>query len=102
MPAALLIVLSGCSGDSAQDRQTASTPTGGTPATTSSAPASEQGGLTLASGVSVNYRCVGNGAPAILLEAGTVSGGTDSFPPGFIDPLAKATRCAPTTGSARA
>ena len=31
--------------------------------------------MTLASGVSVHYRCVGHGAPAILLEAGTDSSG---------------------------
>jgi hypothetical protein len=47
--------------------------------------------MTLASGVSVHYRCVGHGAPAILLEAGTDSGGTDSVGPGFVDPLAEAT-----------
>jgi pimeloyl-ACP methyl ester carboxylesterase len=48
--------------------------------------------MTLASGVSVHYRCVGHGASAILLEAGTDSGGTDSLGPGFVDPLAEATR----------
>ena len=67
-------------------------PVSASPATTSSAANPEEGEMTLASGVSVHYRCVGHGAPAILLEAGTDSGGTDSLGPGFVDPLAEATR----------
>ena len=71
--------------------QTTITPTD-TLATTSSAPDPDEGEITLASGASVHYRCVGHGAPAILLEAGTDSAGTSSFGPAFVDPLSKASR----------
>ena len=87
---ALLLALAGCGGESGGDSQTTATPTDST--TTSSAPEPEEGDLSLASGGSVRYRCVGQGTPAILLEAGTGSGGTDSLPPSFVDPLAEATR----------
>jgi pimeloyl-ACP methyl ester carboxylesterase len=90
-PVALLLVLTGCGEGSSGDPQTTTMPTD-SPATTSRAPDPEEGEITLASGVSVHYRCVGHGAPAILLEAGTDSGGTESFGPEFVEPLSEATR----------
>jgi len=89
-PVALLLVLTGCGDDSAGAPQTTITPTDTLAST--SAPDSDEGEITLASGVSVHYRCVGDGAPAILLEAGTDSAGTSSFGPAFVDPLSKASR----------
>lgn len=85
---ALLLPLAGCGDDSAGDSQRTGAPTD----PTSSAPDPEEGDLSLGSGHSVHYRCVGQGTPAILLEAGTGSGGTDSMPPSFVDPLAEVTR----------
>lgn len=46
----------------------------------------------MGSGESVHYRCIGDGDPAVLLEAGTGSGGTDSLPSAFVQPLAEAGR----------
>lgn len=87
---ALLLGLSGCGDGTPQDRQTRTE--SADPTDTSNAPEPEEGDLTLASGSSIHYRCVGEGTPAILLEAGSDSGGTDSLPASFIDPLAEATR----------
>ena len=87
---ALLLVLTGCGDDSTGESQTTAPPAD--PTISSSAPEPEEGDLSLESGESVHYRCVGQGTPAILLEAGTGSGGTDSLPPSFVDPLAEATR----------
>lgn len=89
--AALLLILAGCGEDSGEESQT-TTSARSSPASTSTAPAAEEGELTLGSGASVHYRCVGHGAPAILLEAGTGSAGTSSLPAGFVQPLAEATR----------
>jgi pimeloyl-ACP methyl ester carboxylesterase len=89
-PVALLLVLTGCGDDSAGAPRTTITPTD--TLTTSSAPNPDEGEITLASGVSVYYGCVGHGAPAILLEAGTDSAGTSSFGPLVVDPLSKAGR----------
>ncbi len=95
------LVLSGCGGGSDGEAQKTPSPDSpassssapsNTPATTSSAPEAEEGELTLGSGELVHYRCVGEGEPAILLEAGTGSGGTDSLPLAFIHPLAEAVR----------
>lgn len=87
---ALVVTLSGCGNDSTESSETTSTPADSTTSPSASEP--EEGDLSLQSGASVHYRCVGQGTPAILLEAGSDSGGTDSLPPSFIDPLAKATR----------
>ncbi len=86
----LLLALAGCGDDSAGDSQT--TAPRSDPTVTSDSPELEEGDLALRSGRSVHYRCVGQGTPAILLEAGTGSGGTDSLPPSFVDPLAEAAR----------
>ncbi len=87
---ALPLALSGCGDDSTGESQ--KTTASADPTVTPNALEPEEGDLSLGSGASVHYRCVGQGTPAILLEAGTDSGGTDSLPASFIDPLAEATR----------
>jgi pimeloyl-ACP methyl ester carboxylesterase len=77
---AALLVLAGCGGDS--DPGTTGEPTG---------TGVDEGTLRLESGVSVFYRCVGDGAPAILIEAGG-GAGTQEFGPIFVDPLAEVTK----------
>jgi pimeloyl-ACP methyl ester carboxylesterase len=47
---------------------------------------SDDGELTLESGAVVHYRCVGDGTPAMMLEAG--GAGTEEFGPALVDPLA--------------
>jgi pimeloyl-ACP methyl ester carboxylesterase len=87
---ALPLALSGCGDDSTGKSQTSTESADPTTAPNPLEP--EEGDLSLASGRSVHYRCVGQGTPAILLEAGTDSGGTDSLGFSFVDPLAEATR----------
>lgn len=87
---ALLLAVSGCSDDSTGDPQSTAPRSDLTVTPNASEP--EEGDLSLESGHSVHYRCVGRGTPAILLEAGTGSGGTDSLPASFVDPLAEASR----------
>jgi pimeloyl-ACP methyl ester carboxylesterase len=86
-PVALLLVLTGCGGGSEPATAARPSPSG---AAQPSTPDSNEGRLTLESGVSVFYRCVGRGSPGILLEAG--GAGTQEFGPSFVDPLAKATK----------
>jgi hypothetical protein len=52
----------------------------------------DEGDLTVASGAAVHYLCAGHGKPAILLEAGIDSGGTEQFVSSFVDPLAGVTQ----------
>jgi pimeloyl-ACP methyl ester carboxylesterase len=87
-PVALLLVLTGCGGGS--EPATAAKPSPSVAAQPST-PDSNEGRLTLESGVSVFYRCVGRGSPSILLEAGG-GAGTQEFGSSFVDPLAKATK----------
>jgi pimeloyl-ACP methyl ester carboxylesterase len=42
-------------------------------------------------GVDVAYRCAGDGGPVVILEAGSDSQGTNSFPAALIDPIAQVT-----------
>ncbi|GAA2041628.1 hypothetical protein GCM10009819_29540 [Agromyces tropicus] len=42
-------------------------------------------------GTTVGYVCFGEGSPALMLEAGTGTAGTRSFPAPFIDPIAAVT-----------
>jgi len=86
-PVALLLVLTGCGGGS--EPATAAKPSPSVAAQPST-PDSNEGRLTLESGVSVFYHCVGRGSPSIPLEAGGV--GTQEFGSSFVDPLAKATK----------
>ncbi len=75
--------LSGCSagGSHAPER--------GTP--TSSPATADQFGTLEVDGTSVSYWCSGGGSPAVVLEAGTDSAGTQEFPVPFIAPIAEVT-----------
>src|SRR5215203_3782929 len=89
-PIALLLLLPGCGGDSESDSAAAPTKSSATTSGASESsgePESDDGTLTLKSGALVHYRCVGDGTPAILLEAGG-GAGTEEFGPAFVDPLA--------------
>ena len=87
---ATLLTCAGCGSAASGDRRPTGSPTPD-PAS-SSAPAPDAGELTLKSGSLVHYRCIGDGEPAILLEAGSDSGGTSSFGQSFVGPLADAAR----------
>ena len=82
---AAALVLAACGGSS-YDADS------GSPSPASSSPAEPSTGtLTLSTGESVHYWCAGEGTPGVLLEAGTDSGGTDAYPPAFVDPLVERT-----------
>ena len=87
-PIALMLLVAGCHGVSEQESREAPTSSPTKATSSSSSPETDEGELTLASGATVFYRCVGQGAPAFLLEAGGV--GTEEFDSPFVDPLAKA------------
>lgn len=81
--AAAGIALTGCSaGASDPSEAETSTPT---PSAAARSGSVEVDGATLA------YSCTGEGEPAVMLEAGTESAGTQSFPPAFIAPIAEVT-----------
>lgn len=86
-PVSLLLLLTGCGNDS--DSQGTAAPTD-TPATDSGPSDVEESVVTLASGESVHYHCLGDGQPGILLESGSGRGG--EFGPSFVDPLAGQSR----------
>jgi pimeloyl-ACP methyl ester carboxylesterase len=86
---ALTLLVAGCGGSS-NPRQ-AATPTSDR-TNASSTPEPDDGELTLMSDVRVHYRCIGRGTPAILLEAGTDSAGTEQFGSALVDPLAAASQ----------
>jgi pimeloyl-ACP methyl ester carboxylesterase len=80
------------------------------PASTTSAVGTEEspggvrdGFLKVPAGERLHYRCQGAGSPPIIIEAGSGSAGTTSFPGAFIDPLAAVTTVCtydrPGTGS---
>ena len=81
--AAAGIALSGCSADASGPSQTETTTP--TPSTAARSGSVQVDGATLA------YSCTGEGEPAVMLEAGTESAGTQSFPPAFIAPIAEVT-----------
>jgi pimeloyl-ACP methyl ester carboxylesterase len=79
-PIAAMLLLAGCTPAPADD-------TGPEP------PAAElvtaEGEVILASGAAINYRCVGEGGPAMLIEAGTDTPGTQTFITRFLAPIAE-------------
>lgn len=95
-----LAVATACSAGGQDDSPTSTASAG---ATEPSLTAARDGVLTVPSGERLHYRCQGSGSPAIIIEAGTGSAGTVSFPPQFIDPLAEVTTVCtydrPGTGS---
>ncbi len=82
------------------------TPTASADATEPSLGAARNGFLKVPSGERLHYQCRGAGSPAIIIEAGTGSAGTTSFPGAFMDPLAEVTTVCtydrPGTGSSGA
>jgi len=95
-----LAVATACSAGG-QDESPTSTASAG--ATEPSLGTTRDGFLKVPSGERLHYQCQGTGSPAIIIEAGTGSAGTQSFPPQFIDPLAEVTTVCtydrPGTGS---
>jgi pimeloyl-ACP methyl ester carboxylesterase len=93
--AAAVLMLVGACGNDSSDEVDGDMPDTSTAVSPSPSPAERHSGtLTLPSGESVFYWCAGQGNPAVLLEAGTDSGGTDAYPTAFVDPLiAEATVC---------
>ena len=75
----------------AQDQGRSPVPTTSASRAESSPSASKDDFLTVPTGERLHYRCEGAGSPAVLIEAGTDSAGTLSFPSAFIEPLAAAT-----------
>lgn len=57
----------------------------------SSSPTGRAGTVETESGGTINYACAGEGSPAILLEAGSDSAGTEQYSSSLIDPLAERT-----------
>ena len=89
LAAAALMLVTACGEDSSDKSGSSRSPS------VSPSPAEPRSGtFTLRSGESINYWCAGEGAPGVLLEAGTDSGGTDAYPAAFVDPLiAETTVC---------
>lgn len=81
---AVVFALSGCTDGASPASNSESSP----PPTTS---ATARQGTVEFDGTSVGYSCRGEGSPAVILEAGTDSAGTQSFPPAFVDPIAEVT-----------
>lgn len=61
-----------------------------TPTVSDAAPADRHGTVTV-DGFRIAYACRGEGSPAVVLEAGSDSAGTTSFPPALLDPIADVT-----------
>ena len=89
--AAALLLLASCA-EGPPDEPAGRTGTSSSPEAVSPSPGERRiDTLTLDSGESVYYWCAGEGSPAVLLEAGTDSGGTDAYPSAFVDPLVEMT-----------
>lgn len=89
--AAAVAVLVACSGTDSDVTAPDESPSG-SPTSPSPSPGERHSGtLTLSSGESLSYWCAGEGSPGVLLEAGTDSGGTGSYPSAFVDPIIERT-----------
>lgn len=90
--AAAVLVLVGACGEDPSDETEPDAPETSSPSSSSPSPGERRSGsVTLGSGESVSYWCEGEGAPGVLLEAGTDSGGTDAYPDAFVVPLVEET-----------
>lgn len=78
-----MVALAGCAGSPADQVGAGSTVP---PSDSVSA-----GTLDLATGETIGYRCLGEGEPAVVLEAGTDDAGTSAFPGEFLASLAEDT-----------
>lgn len=104
MTVAALLLVAACGTGPSDQSETNDTAETGSPASRSPSPGEPRAGsIKLGSGGSVDYWCAGEGGPAVLVEAGTDSGGIESFPAAFLDPLvAETTVCTydrPGTGT---
>jgi len=84
--AAVGLALTGCGAESSGTSETESA-TSNTPAPTTA----QRSGEVEFDGNTVSYSCAGEGGPAVMLEAGSDSPGTDSWPAAFIAPIAEQT-----------
>ena len=79
-----VIGLTGCAANSAPDIEPG-------PSATTATTEAVRTGLVKFEDMGVAYRCAGDGSPAVILEAGSDSQGTTSFPASFVDPIAEIT-----------
>jgi pimeloyl-ACP methyl ester carboxylesterase len=84
----LLAVATACGPDGQHESSASSASAAGTE---ESPGGMSDGFLKVPTGERLHYRCQGAGSPPIIIEAGTGSAGTTSFPHAFIDPLAEVT-----------
>lgn len=80
---AAALALSGCASTASGPSETETS----TPAPTTA----ERSGEVEFDGNTVSYFCAGEGSPTVILEAGSDSPGTESWPPAFIAPIAEVT-----------
>jgi pimeloyl-ACP methyl ester carboxylesterase len=78
------LILTGCGADASRAPESQRSPTAA-PSATARIGEVEFDGMTVA------YSCVGDGSPAVILEAGSDSPGTQEWPPGFITQIAEVT-----------
>ena len=79
-PAAAILALAGCSAGN-----------GSAPETTPAATTTARYGTVEVDGDTLSYSCLGEGEPAVMLEAGTDSPGTGEWPMAFLAPIAEVT-----------
>ena len=70
-----MAALAGCTGSPVDEAGSTGTPTH--PASCDSA---RSGVVEIITGATIGYRCLGEGEPAVVLEAGTDAAGTSAFP----------------------
>lgn len=86
---AMVVLVAGCGGSS--DTEAEPTDKQSSSSSTSTSATKRVGTLETKSGGSIHYTCAGEGSPAILLEAGSDSAGTEQYSSSLIAPLAERT-----------
>jgi len=79
-----MLAFAGCTGSPADEA-------GSTPTLPPPYDAERSGTVDLATGETIGYRCLGEGEPAVMLEAGTDAAGTSAFPGEFVASIAEDT-----------